>query len=1120
LQNSRIEVEFSSTLGCASVVSKPVRMPDSVRFGEDFELDVRAYELRCAGLPLKLKPIPMELLLFLVERGGELVTREQIVERIWGKGVFLDTDNSINGAISRIRQLLRDDPEKPRYVQTVTGKGYRFIAPVVEINAAPVEEPDPALPRTSPDRLLGVKVSHYRVLQMLGGGGMGVVYEAEDLKLGRRVAMKFLPAELSSDSTALQRLQREARAASSLDHPNICAVYELGEHEGQPFIVMQLLEGQTLREWIEKAVGQKTFVRTEQLLSIAIEIARGLEAAHQKGIIHRDIKPANIFITTRGETKILDFGVAKFLEAVEPAETPLAATSERQGPSVRSPDPSLTRTGASLGTPSYLSPEQVRGEKLDARTDLFSFGLVLYEMATGQQAFPGKTAAVIRDAVLSMPAVPLRQLDPELPPRLESIVDQVLQKDRSRRYQSAGELRTDLKELQILTASELQAENLGAAKPDVNLTRIFRIGKVARVAALAIAVGFLGVLIAYAFRYRLQRAKRLTERDTIVLADFANSTNDRVFDGTLKQGLSVALGQSPFLNILPESRVRATLRLMRQPENVAISNELAGELCQRSESKAYVSGAIAALGSEYVIGLKAENCQIGETLAEEQVTAKSKEEVISMLGRAAAHLRQELGESISTIRKFDVPLREATTSSLEALKEFTIGGQIENEVGAAAAIPYYQKAIALDPLFARAYSALANQYSDTGENALAATYAAKAFQLRDHCIPAEKHLIEAVYHESVTGDLPKAIEAYELLAEVRPTFPNPHINLGYIYSQLGESEKALAETLHGLSLGLSSGAYTDATANYIALGRLNEAKATFAEAESHNKNMPLNHNNLYLVAFLEHDQTAMDREAAWAIGEPEVEDVMLYSQSCTKAYVGELKEARELSRRASDFAIRAGQKETAASYRADAAIREALFGNSLEAQRWLHTTSQPSSGPDVKAAAALAYALSGNQARSQSLADDLGRQFPQNTIVQYNYLPAIRAQIALNSGDTDRALDLLKPALSYELGQPAQAVLLNLYPVFVRGSVYLAAHDGKAAAAEFQKILDHPGMALNEPVALLAHLALARASALTGDDEKARSEYQDFLMLWKNADPEIPVLKRAKTEYARLSQPN
>ena len=414
------------------MASKPFRLPDSIRFA-DFEVDVRGYELRSSGLPLKLKPIAMDILLLLLEHRGELVTREQIVERIWGKGVFLDTDNSINGAISKIRQVLRDDPERPRFVQTVTGRGYRFIAPIEEISPQVPELYTPAETGAA-EGLVGKKVSHYRVLEILGGGGMGVVYRAEDLKLGRQVAVKFLPSELASDPRSFARFEREARAASALDHPNICSIYQLGDHEGQPFIVMPLLEGQTLREWIQGSANQATSERVNHLIDFGMQIADGLAAAHEKGIIHRDIKPANIFITSRGQAKILDFGVAKFLESPE-------APAEHTQSAAAASNPSLTLTGSSMGTPYYLSPEQVRGEKVDARTDLFSFGLVLYEMATGQRAFSGDTATVIRDAVANLPAVPARQVVPDLPAELEKIIDKLLEKDPGLRYQSAAALK-------------------------------------------------------------------------------------------------------------------------------------------------------------------------------------------------------------------------------------------------------------------------------------------------------------------------------------------------------------------------------------------------------------------------------------------------------------------------------------------------------------------------------------------------------------------------------------------------------------------------------------------------------------------------------------------------------
>ncbi len=440
----------STCFGCSNVASEP-RIAESIRFGENFELDLRAYALRRSGRPLKLERLPMELLILLVEQRGQLVTREEIIGRIWGKDVFLDTDNSINAAIRKIRQVLKDDPERPHFLQTVTGRGYRFIAPV-EVNERMAAQGMVPPQTAAAEQLIGKRVSHYRVLQVLGGGGMGVVYKAEDLKLGRRVAIKFLPGELASDSMAFERLQREARAASSLDHPNICTIHELGEHEGQPFIVMQLLEGRTLREWIETAASESTHSRLAKLIEFAIQIAEGLEAAHQKGIIHRDIKPANIFITSREQVKILDFGVAKFVDAGESSDVPGSESGgagrsipERQA--LTFPDSNLTRTGVSMGTPSYLSPEQVRREKLDVRTDIFSFGLVLYEMATGRQTFPGKTVTEIRDAVLHRSAVPARQLNPELPSELEPIVSKALEKAREQRYQSAREIGSDLERL-------------------------------------------------------------------------------------------------------------------------------------------------------------------------------------------------------------------------------------------------------------------------------------------------------------------------------------------------------------------------------------------------------------------------------------------------------------------------------------------------------------------------------------------------------------------------------------------------------------------------------------------------------------------------------------------------
>ncbi len=632
---------------------------------------------------------------------------------------------------------------------------------------------------------------------------------------------------------------------------------------------------------------------------------------------------------------------------------------------------------------------------------------------------------------------------------------------------------------------------------------------------IAILVLVAGLVFAFFHRHSV-RASKLTENDTIVLADFSNSTGDGVFDGSLKQGLSIALSQSPFLNVLSDRKVRATLKLMTQPADAPLTAELAQEVCQRTASRAYVSGAIAALGSEYVIGLKAENCQNGDILAQEQVTAKAKEDVIPALGKAASRMRGALGESISSVQKLDVPLREATTSSLDALKEYTLGGQAEHVEGPSAAIQHYKRAIALDPSFARAYASLSGKYFDAGESALAAKYATKAYEWRNRGTDLEQVQIESSYYAFTTGDLEKAAAAYERWTRVKPRSPSPHSSLAYVYAQLGQNDKTLAEALEAMRLGPDGGQYVNLISAYIALGRLNEAKATAVEAQNQKLYLPINHNNEYLIAFLERDQAGMDRQTAWAVGKPELGAIMLYAAACTNTYFGQMNESRESIKQASTSAASEDLKEAAASYRADGAIHEAVYGSVREAERALRTIPLTTSGQDVQAAAAMAYAFAGNQLRAQALADSLARQYPENTIVQFNYLPVIRGQIALNAMNPTRALELLKPARRYELGQPAQVISLNVYPAFVRGQAYLAAHDGPSALAEFQKILDNPGMSLNEPIAALAHLGRARAAVLNGDQAAARSFYEDFMRLWKDADPEIPILKQAKAEYARL----
>jgi len=960
-------------------------------------------------------------------------------------------------------------------------------------------------PILSPQIEANQEIGHYRILSEIGRGGMGVVYKAEDMRLGRKVAVKFLPLELAADPTAFERFEQEARAASALDHPNICAVHQLGEHEGKPFIVMQLLEGQTLRDWIERAKGLPSL---SEILEIGGQIAEGLEAAHSKGIIHRDIKPANIFLSARSQVKILDFGLAKFMEQVDLAEQP-KPVDETFGTVVQ--DANLTRTSMVMGTPWYLSPEQIRHEKLDARTDLYSFGLVLYEMIARQQVFSGHTAGW-RDAVLHRPAPPLRRLNPAVPEPLERLIGRMLEKDRNQRPQTAEEIRAELGQVRD---SIVLAEKKERAAQDRavfwrewfrrNRRRVF-------VAGLLLFIGGLALGVKH---YRYIQATKLTAKDTIVVTDFSNNTGDSVFDDTLKQALTIALGQSPFLNVLPDRKVRATLKVMAKPPGTPITPEIASEVCQRSGSKAFVAGAIAALGSEYVLGLRAENCINGAPLGEEQVTARIKGDVIPALGEASSRLRAKLGESVASIKKFDVPLREATTSSLEALKEYTTGGKLENEQGPTGAIPHYLKAIALDPNFAKAYSSVSAEYFDAGESALAAQYSTKAYELRNHGTDLERVQIAATYNAFTTGNLENAVQDYQLWEQMRPNSPSPHTNLAYIYGQLGWNHKALTETLQGLRLGPSGEQYNNLMSAYLALGRLQEAVSTFSEAEARNMSPPLNHTNRYLIAFLQHDENTMQSEAAWAVGKPEAEAMMLYFEACTSAYHGELRKADELTQKARESAAAQNQKEAAVSYQADAALREALYGLSSKARTHARAIDAAAYGQDLQAAVAYAYAFAGDRVHAQELAGKMAAKYSENTLVRSNYLPVLRAQIALLAGHSQDAVELLKAALPYELGQPAQAISLNLYAAYVRANANLDQHAPAAAAAEFEKILNTPGVGLNEPIAALAHLGIARAYTAAGDNAKARSAYEDFLGIWKQADRGLPVLKQAKAEYAR-----
>ena len=932
----------------------------------------------------------------------------------------------------------------------------------------------------------------YPLLEPLGRGGMGEVFLALDTRLQRKVALKLLPAEFTADVERVRRFAQEARAASALNHPNIITIHEIGESDNTHYLVTELVEGETLRQRLTNSAPQP--LSLADTVAIVAQIAEALTAAHEADIIHRDIKPENVMVRRDGYVKVLDFGLAKLTEPTAPAIDSEASTVMKNS----------TASGVVMGTPRYMSPEQARGEKVDARTDIFSLGVMLYELTAGRAPFAGATTSEVIAAILRDEPPPLTEAAPEL----QRIVSQALHKDRAERYQTAGALLADLKELKQHLEFKTRLDETAFRVPPEGATLNTRRRRAALIACAAL------VMIALATFVYFKRVPVAPVKDTVLLADFTNQTGDDVFDGMLKLGLATQLGQSRFLNVFPEARVRQTLRQMERADDTRVTAAIAQEVCERQNLKAYIVGSLAPLGSHYVITLIALRGQNGEELTRTQATATSKEQVLHALAEAATKLRAQLGESLSSIQQSDQPLEQATTANLPALKAYS-ESLARLYVGRFAdALPFARRAVELDPQFALAYDQLkvicfVTEQPETAAENVASSFRlseARALRMKDSVSESERLNSAAWYHLLVTGNQSKQLEYLLLRRQLAPRFAPAHNDLGLSYNFFGQSEQALAPLSEAIRLNPNFAApYRLLARSLIRLNRFAEAKDKLTQALQLKLEFTEYHTQLYQLAFFGGDAVGMQQQLEWAQGQPD-EYVALDWQTGVAAFAGQWRKAQDFARRAIDLAVRGDNRELAARYATEQALRSAVLGNCQTSKTSAAQGLTFGRGRLPLARAALALALCGANPQAQSLADELAKRFPEDTLSQEVWLPVIRAALSLQQGKAAQAIEQLQATARYEAAA-------ECWPQYLRGQAYLQLKQSAEAAAEFQQILDHRGYAPLSPLHPLAQLGLARAAALTGDTTRMNKAYRDFLAAWKEADADLPILRAARREF-------